>query len=103
MKIYKLKIKIEIEPMYIYPFGFLVEWYNVIELIVIHIRIKRHFNKLAWTEDKIWKMTMYCGSLNEAIGHLAYKLLSDFGRDEKRFYPVARKLITDGFEREWEC
>lgn len=99
MKIYK--IKLELVPVYIYPFQFLNGWRNMILYEIEAYKIKKHFKKLAWKKDQVISMTIHCGSLNDAINHLSGRLFSSYGKDTRRFYPIASQLISDGFNRDW--
>jgi len=102
MKLYKIKLKAEIMPFYVYPFSFVAEWRNAIQFEILQYRLKNHFIKLAWTHDDIMLKTLYCGSLREATRTLSNILLDDFGWTSTDLYSVAWKLVDDGFERRWK-
>lgn len=94
MKLYKLKI--EVIPFYISPFSFVSEWKEAIKMFYLKWRLARRFKKLRWTPDDIWEKTYYCGSLNDAIGTLAWHIT-----DNNKLLPKARKLVSAGFENGW--
>ncbi len=93
MKLYKIKF----EPIHVYPFQFLSDWWFKIKLILDKLKLKRKFKKLNWSEEEMWELTQYCCSLKDAVRTLRDELTKNF-----RLFPLAEKLIYDGYERDWK-
>ena len=95
MKIYYPKI--QIKEIHIYPFQFLSDWMDNIELFFASWTMTRKFKKCNWDWNTVWDMTRYSGSLEEAVESLKLELT-----DDSRLYPKARKLVYSGYDRDWK-
>lgn len=95
MKLFKIKIKFV--PVYIYPFGFLDDWKRSILLQFKYLKIKKHLKKLNWDSHKVWELTSFCDSQNDAVNKLCYELT-----DDRTVFPKLRKLLHLRFEKDWK-
>tara|TARA_R110000772_G_scaffold17946_3_gene50053 strand:+ start:181199 stop:181450 length:252 start_codon:yes stop_codon:yes gene_type:complete len=83
----------------------MVKLLNNIKKYFLKRKLKRFFKRLNWSEKDILGMTHYSSSLIEAKQTLTYNLLSIFlcdKREEKILYSTAKKLVSDGYERDWK-
>ena len=101
MKIYIPNIKITARIIYWYPFSFIADFRRSIYMKVTKKKLQKHFEKLAWNRSDVYKMTMFSGSLRDAVIHLRYKLFESFGMDMEWLYPEAESMILNGFENDW--
>ncbi len=69
---------------------------KMVRLFIKKFKARRKFKKLKWSDDEVWNMTSYCGSLAEAVDLLCYKITND-----KRLFPTLKKLIHKKFENNW--
>lgn len=95
MKLYK--IVFQIKSFHIFPFSFLTKWKVGINTVYLGWKLKRKFKELAWSEEKVWKLTMFCDSFTEAVDLLAFELTS-----KRRLFSKAQELVLSGYERRWK-
>ena len=97
MKVTVYYPKFKKKEFYFYP---LYPVQNIIGKIVIQWKIlslRRKLKKLNWNLDRVWDMTRFCGCLDVAVEKLKFEITNDY-----RLYPAARKLILDGYDRDWK-
>ena len=95
MKLFKLKITIQL--VYVYPFSFLNDWKYNIKIYLTYLKAKRKFRKLNWSENDIFKLTMCCDCFNDAVDTLGYAIT-----ENTLVILKLRPLILEGYERSWE-
>lgn len=101
MKLYIPKIKITSRIVYWYPFAFISEIQRSMYVNATKRKLRRHFIKLAWDKSYVWKKTMFCGCLDDAVARLRYELLESFGLEKKWLYAEADSMITARFDDDW--
>lgn len=107
MKIYKIKISIKVTHRTIDLMRMPKRWRRSIIVWWQKKQLDKHFKKLNWGDKEVYKLTMYCGSLKEAIHTLSRELIKSFGLDpysylDSRLRDHATHLVDGGFTVGWD-
>ena len=97
MEIRILSIQFQVKTFYVFPFDFLTKWKIALKDLYEMQRLKRKFNKLNWTDSEAWRITSFCGSLDDAVGTLCSELTKDY-----RLHRKLKPLILSGYDRQWK-